>query len=203
LKSVLPVYGQDFAPGYSVFTVTDNSFISDGIVWFQNLDESAKYAEILNIKGFSHVLMVVNEHLGIEAAEKGVQFCELENYFENPHCHVVCREPQGIDEQIFLEAYNYGLELKGKTMYDFSGILGFAFTIISGLSNLIRPLRKLPIPLHIPGTRFCSAFVADCYKHTWLYKDIQLFKDYHVTRIHPHKLWNRFPYKPFRFDKQK
>ena len=199
-QSVVPIYGQDFLPGYPIFTVTDNSFISNGIIWFQNLDERIEYEKMLNVEGFSHVLWVVNEHFGIEAAEHGIQFCNLEeDYFTNAHIHCVCREPIGIDDRTYAEAFNRALQLKGHG-YDFPSLLGFALSLISRASDILPFLRKLPIPLHIPGTRVCSAFYADCMKHTQLYRDIQLFKDYHVTRIHVHKLWNHFPFKGFRYE---
>ncbi|MFZ5990137.1 MAG: hypothetical protein ACOYWZ_23835 [Bacillota bacterium] len=202
-KSVTPIWLQDYASGYSIFTITDNSFFSDGIIWFQNLDESVEYAELLKVKGFSHVLMAVNKHFGIEAAEKGIQFCDLQKeYFSNPHVHCVCREPQDMDELTFLKAFNYALKLKDRG-YDVGAFLGMVFVILTKLSDFIPPLRKLPAPLHLPGARYCSAFVSDCYKHTQRYKNIELFKKWHVTRIHVHKLWNRFPYKPFRFDKER
>lgn len=149
------------------------------------------------------MLFVVNEHLGLEAAEKGVAFCNLEDYFDDTECQVVCREPVDIDEPAFLEAYNYGVELKGRP-YDYTGLaLGFPLMILTGLSRWIKFLRKLPVPFHIPGSRVCSAFVADCYKHTHRYKEVKLLKEWHVSRISPVTLFNHFPYKPFRFDKQR
>lgn len=196
MKNVRPIYGQDYAPGFSLFVKNNSNIFSKGIIWFQSLQEISDFTA-------SHVLFVIDEQLGLEASEEGIDFCELENYFHDESCQVVCREPVGINEIAFLQAWNYGLSIKGRP-YDYTGLaLGFPLMILSGLSKWVKFLRKLPVPFHIPGARVCSSFVADCYKHTDKYFEVKLLKEWHVSRISPVMLWNDFPYKQFRFDKKR
>lgn len=96
MKQVQPIYGQDYAPGYALFIRSDGNFISEGIVWFQSLFESAEFIA-------SHVLLVVDEKFGIEAAEHGIQLCYLSDYFDDPGKQVVCREPVDLDDQTVSE----------------------------------------------------------------------------------------------------
>lgn len=193
MKQVQPIYGKDYAPGYALFIKRDGNFISDGITWFQSLFESAEFIA-------SHVLFVVDEHFGIEAAEHGIQICYLSNYFDDPGMQVVCRKPADLDDQTVAEILTYAKTQIGKP-YDYTGLIfGFVLMMVTGFTKWIKPLRKLPVPFHIPGSRVCSAFVADCYKHTEKYKEVELLKEWHVSRITPVMLWNEFPFKPFRFE---
>jgi len=196
MKQVQSIYGQDYAPGYAIFMKKDGNFLSDGITWFQSVFESAEFIA-------SHVLLVVDEKYGIEAAEHGIQLCYLSEYFDDPGKQVVCRKPMDIDNKISTEILAFAKKQIGNP-YDYTGlILGFPLMLISSLTRWIKPLRKLPVPFHIPGSRVCSAFVADCYKHTEKYKEVKLLKQYHISRITPVSLWNEFPFKPFHFYKER
>ncbi len=85
MKSIKPIYGQDYAPGFTLFTRRPGSFISDGISWFEsNLEVSEFYP--------SHVVRVLNEYMGIECDEAGIHTCYLDKYFNNEY-NVICREP--------------------------------------------------------------------------------------------------------------
>ena len=199
MKQVRPIYGQDYAPGYSLFTYKNNSSLSKDIGWFQNKDEALEFGEKLKIKGLSHVISVKDEHTGYEAAEHGIRECELSKYFDDPEMLVICREPDGLWPVAAAEKLEYQKSLLGSP-YDYAALGGFALSIISGFSKIIPYLKKLPIPFHLPGARVCSSYEADGFLHTERYRHIPLFQDYHVTRIHVNLLWNRFPYKPFRFE---
>jgi hypothetical protein len=192
MNTVQPVFGKDYEPGSTIFTRKDSGIISKGIIWFQSIDESVAWIP-------THVLIVINKTFGIEAAEKGIQFCSLKDYFDDSKCQVVCRKPIDLDLKISWQAINYAYKLKGRP-YDYVALgLGYPLMILSGLSRWIKWLRKLPVPFHIPGARVCSAFVADCYKHTDRYKEVMLFKEWHVSRITPVMLWNEFTWKEFKF----
>ncbi len=193
MKTVQPVFEKDYQSGSTIFVRKDNNIISKGIIWFQSVDESTSWIA-------THVLLVLNKKFGIEAAEKGIAICSLDEYFNDPKCQVVCRKPVDLDLKISFEAINYAYKLKGRP-YDYVALgLGYPLMILSGLSRWLKFLRKLPVPFHIPGARVCSAFVADCYKHTDRYKEVMLLKDWHVSRITPVMLWNEFPWKEFKFE---
>jgi len=194
MKTIQPVYGRDFAPGYTLF-IKNTRLISQGIEWFESLEEACDFIA-------SHVCLVVNENTGVECAEHGVQYTTLTDYFDNTNIQVVCREPEGLDGLTIGQVLDCaGKMYDNHTPYDYTGLVGFIGIIIIKLSGIFHFLRKLPVPLHIPGARVCSAFVGDCYKHTDKYKNTELFKNYNISRIDPVLLYNRFPWKPFRFDK--
>lgn len=194
IQSIPPVYGKDYAPGYSIFTRTDNNFLSEGIVWFESQLEAAQFEA-------SHVMIVKDENTIIEATSPNIKETNIHEYFDNVHVQAVCREPLDIDYAA-QQALKYGVSLEGRP-YDFTGLLlGFPLMITTGLVKYFKFLRKWPLPMHQLGSRVCSAFVADCYKHTDRYSEIPLFKEWHVSRIIPNMLWNDFPYKPFKFYKR-
>ncbi len=194
MKSVNPIYGKDYAPGYTLFTRKDGNFISDGIVWFQSLQEVAQFSA-------SHVLLVINEKLGIESAEKGVEFCNIQDYFNDTSMEVVCREPKALDAFAIYQMLTKAFEMeKNEVPYDYTAYLGFIPSLFFRFTNWIKILRKLPIPFHWPGAVVCSGFVSACYKATDKYKNIPLFREWHITRITPNMLFNRFPYKEFKLN---
>lgn len=197
MKQVKPIYGQDYAPGYTLFTKKTN-LLSRGISWFENLQEANSFSA-------SHVILVINETIGIESSIFGVEYCNLIERFEQEDIMVVCREPDNLDsftrEQIFTKAI---IHEKQETPYDYSGLIfGYTSSILFGFTKWIKPLRKYPIPFHWPKSFVCSGFVADCYKHANKYNNIPLFQEWHISRISPNLLWNGFTYKNFRYDKEK
>jgi hypothetical protein len=177
---IKPEYGKDYGPGYVLFSRRDSSFLSDGITWFQSLREAAEFVA-------SHVLIVINEERGIESADRGVEYCNLKDYIDSPSCQVVCREPNGLNEKAISQMFKRAEELEKKEVgYDYTGlILGYPLSLLLGLSEWIKPLRKVPIPFHLPGSRVCSGFVSDCLYHTDEYRNVKLFKEWHYSRITP------------------
>jgi uncharacterized protein YycO len=190
IYSIKPIYGIDYAPGYSIFTKTDKNAISDGIVWFENLEESAAF-------GASHVMLVKDEHTVIEATDPKVKETDIKEYFDDPHTLVVCRKPSVLNDTIAQQATQFGMSAIGDP-YDFTGLLvGFLLMITTHLDDYFKFLRKWPLPMHLHKSYVCSALVADCYKHTDYYVNIPLFKEWHVSRIFPNKLFDEFPYSLF------
>lgn len=195
MKTIKPVYKQDYDTGYSIF-IRGSSLVSRGIIWFTDIFESASFMA-------SHVIIVLNSKYGMDASENGINYCYLKDYFDNEKYECVCREPHVLDEYTQQELRMFMLRQIGKP-YDYTGLLfGFPMMLLTQFSNIVKPIRKLPVPFHIPQSRVCSAFVADCYKHTEKYRNVRLLREWHVSRITPAMLWNQFPYKPFRFDKQR
>ncbi|MBI5075615.1 MAG: hypothetical protein HZB62_10690 [Nitrospirae bacterium] len=193
MKQVAPIYGKDYGPGFAMFSKSDSNLLSNGISWFGSLQEAASFSA-------SHVLLVVDHRMGIEAAAQGIKFCRIDERIEDPGLQIVFREPVDLTRKAAGQAIDYAISQIGRA-YDYTGLaLGFPLMIASGLSKWISPLRKLPVPFHLPGSRVCSAAVADDYKHTDQYRDAQLLREWHVSRITPIMLWNSFPFKPFRFE---
>lgn len=193
MKQVAPIYGKDYGPGFAMFSKRDSNLLSNGISWFQSAWEAATFYA-------SHVLLVVNHQIGIEAAAQGIQYCRIDQRIDDPGLQVVFREPVDLTKKAAGQAIDFGVSRIGRA-YDFTGLaLGFPLMIASGLSKWLKPLRKIPVPFHLPGSRVCSAAVADAYKHTDQYREVPLLKNWHVTRITPVMLWNDFEFKPFRFE---
>lgn len=204
MKQVNPVWGQDYDRGFVGFSNCTSNLISKGITWFENLEESMNYGKDLLDGGISHVFFVWDKNYGIESAKDGVQFFNLQARIADPTLRVVFREPEV--PHIFWIEYlaqllKHAQSMEG-TPYDYSGLVGYILKVISPLHHIIPAINKLPVPLNLGG-EFCSAYVADCQKHTEIFQSIQLFREYHVTRISPNMLWNRFPWKLLRFDKTK
>ena len=195
LNCVDPIYGIDYAPGHVLFTRTDGSFISKGIVWFQDQFEASDFDP-------SHVMLVVDEHTVTEAVSQGIKETNIHEYFDNEKVQVLCRKPEGLTDQIAQELIAYSKTMIGMP-YDFTGLLlGYPLMITLGLAKYIKFLRKLPLPLHFPGSRVCSGYVSDIFKHHDAYKAVRLLKDWHITRIVPSMLLNEFPFSQYTFKKK-
>ena len=193
-----PVWGKHIYRGYVGFSNCVGNLISEGITWFENLEESMKYGADLLDGGISHVFFVWDENWGIESAEKGVQFFALRARIADPDLRIVFRAPEKMDATYLHQLLTAARSKEGKP-YDYTGLVGYILKVISPLHHIFPWLNKLPIPLNLGG-EFCSAYVSDCQKATDLYRGLMLFRDYHVTRISPNMLWNRFPWKPLHFD---
>lgn len=206
MKIVAPKYLQDYAPGFSMFTLNTASIISNGIAWFENMDEALEFQGNLPINiyktGASHVVSVVDKNWGIEAAERGVKRVMLAEYFEDKNMLVVCREPQQMHDAYSSVKLKWQLDQEGAG-YDYLSLFGHALAITSGLQNLFPFLRKLPPVGHVPGRWVCSSFEAEGFKQVLGYAIEDLYHNWNVHRIHVHRLWNEFPYRPFRLDKQR
>lgn len=191
MKVIKPIYGEHYEAGYVGFSRPHKgSFLSKGIIWFQSMDEKCDFIA-------SHVFFVVDKEKGIESAEKGVEYLDLQQRIDDPSLDIVFRKPNEIDEiaiaQMFEKA---GIYEKSEWSYDYTGLLGWVVRSMLRLDRVIKPLRRLPVPLNFFGGLFCSAFVSACLKATDKYKDWPLFREWHVTRISPAMLWNRGPWSP-------
>lgn len=206
MKIVQPIYMKDYAPGFTMFTRNTESFVSSGIAWFENLEEALEFQGKLpqNIykTGASHVVSVIDHEWGIEAAEYGIRKVRLAEYFEHQSMLVVCREPRGIYDALVGIKLSWQLDREGSG-YDYLSFIGHMLAITTRLQDFIKPLRKFPPIGHLNGRWVCSAFEAEGFKQISIYAVEDMFHDWNVHRIHVHRLWNGFPYKPFRPDKQR
>jgi hypothetical protein len=191
LKSVDPIYGVDYAPGYILFSRTDDSFVSKGIIWFENQWEASAFKP-------SHVMIVKDENTILEANSPEIKETNIHKYFDDEKIQVVCRRPVDLEDVTVKEVLTYAMSLEGRP-YDFTGIMGFALMISGELSKYIKFLRKLPVPFHFPGSRVCSSYVSDALKHSKKYRNVKLFREWHITRIMPVMLLNEFPFSEYKF----
>lgn len=199
MKHVIPIYGQDYGPGFIGFSRKRKSgnIINDTIIWFDTLKESCDFAA-------SHVFVVRDIFLGIEAAEKGVEYFNLEERLHDPELEFVFREPIDLSEITVDEMMMEGAALIKKNVpYDYTGLL-FGHPIAAlGLARWLKFLRKMPVLFHWPGSLVCSNLGAILLKATTAFKNFKLFREWHISRITPVVLYNHGPFKPFRFDKER
>lgn len=113
IKSLLPLYGDNYRAGYVGFSFTGGSVLSCGITYFTRWDHMS------DIK-VSHTFIVRNATEVIEAEPKGVVVNPIKPYFDDPHVKVFFREPRDYTDELgarivktaesFLgQKYGYGL----------------------------------------------------------------------------------------------
>ncbi len=190
-----PEYKNNYSAGYVGFTYTDNSFVSNGIIFF-----TQKLAYWLKV---SHCFLVRDEEHGLEATltrkVNGVHKFKLQEYFNNPHCHVFfCKPIELCDDYtntILIEAKKH----IGKK-YDLPLFGGFI------LRWILRPLEALPCIRLKPSifdssiSFICSEYVSTCLKQIPLYRQIEPLKGYHESKINPQmlfhsNLWKEWTYR--------
>lgn len=206
-----PIYGKDYGPGFSAFTMYDASGLSKGISWIQKIEEAISFIEEVRKQTYSprfeetelkqapsHVFKVIDKETGIESAEKGVEYFDLQARINDPHLRIVFREPERLNGMAVEQMFAYAAKLeKEEKPYDYTGLVGAALRILSPLNKIFPIINRLPNPLSIGGL-YCSAFVAGCLRATDEYKNEKIFRRYHITRIDPMILWYLFCWKKLR-----
>lgn len=181
-----PRYSFEFTVGDFIFTKTPGNPVSEAISTMLDTFDDSWFDP-------SHVLIVQDDRWGIEAAEAGVKWCRLQPIFDGKKSYVIAKpdwRPEVANAIIRCALGYYG------RIYDVTGlIIGFPLQLITGLSKIIKPLRKLPLPLHIPGSFVCSAFAAQVLKDTGYFNDVKLLKEWHTSRITPAMLLRDFPWR--------
>lgn len=116
-KSIVPVYGQNYKPGYIGFTNKDSSVVSIGIAYFSGWN-------LMSDIHATHTLIVLDKDTCIEAnlETNSVNKSSLQNYFANPECQIFFRKPVDFTEKIGDAIAKTALAEVGK-QYDFGAIL--------------------------------------------------------------------------------
>lgn len=194
IKERQPKFGGNYKPGYVGFTFTDNSFISSGIIFFTN-----KPTSTINV---SHTFLVDKDGTGLEATltkgVNGVRRFRLDEYFNNPHTHVLFKKPYNLNPSyvnIIIEEACRHIDEE----YDLLLFFGFI------LRWVLRPLenspwlRKKASIFNSKDKMICSEYVSTCLKKVSLYSCIDPLQSYHPSKITPQMLfdsdlWERWKY---------
>ena len=182
----IPVFNQDFEQADILFTKKPGSIISEAISGALNLLDDSDFDP-------SHVIIIQDDKWGIEAAENGVKWCRLHPIWHGGYSYKICRLPLTQESEKYW-IVRHALKYYGRP-YDFTGLLmGFPLQIVTKLSSVLPVLRKIPVPLHLPGSFVCSAFVAQVLKDTGFF-DFKLLKEWHPTRVTPAMLLREIPWR--------
>lgn len=117
IKTVSPIYGENYNRGYIGFTYHNNNVVAKGIVHFTHWQcMSDIYA--------THALIVTGENSCIEAdaSQNCVRTGTLDHYFEEEHCQIFFRKPKGLTAAIADRIVQVIKPEIGK-LYDFKLIL--------------------------------------------------------------------------------
>ncbi len=182
-----------------MFGLEKGSLVSEGIELIEEvgaLDFSAKFVP-------SHTWIALDGNTGIEASTEGIAKFPLSKYIEQPGYIVqACGLPELIpktETQILAMADKLASE---GLSYDYAGLAGDALEAFLMLDQLLPELRKVADPLHEGHALFCSALVSTILKATAQYKDIEIFREYTVSKISPLILNQRFAWAAKNFVKK-
>jgi len=90
--TVAPEWNDAYRLGYIGFEFTDDSFISNGVVYFERY-ETVPGASVPDLP-ISHTFVVTGPDECVEALAHGVTISNLHERFTSPHTHVCFRKPR-------------------------------------------------------------------------------------------------------------
>jgi len=168
IKSIKPVYGENYKKGYIGFTYYNTSVISRGIAYM------TRWARMGDIK-VSHTLLVTGDNKCIEAhIQNGVQKTDLTKYFDDTSCQIFFRKPVGLNMAIADNLEKVAKKELG-TKYDIGLIGGEALqgSFIGKLINKLfdgKPDKLVSKLLNGDNKWICSELVAHCLSEQAEYK---------------------------------
>ena len=118
--SLIPIYGDNYRPGFVGFTFKDGSFVSEGIVFF------TRWERLSDFKA-SHTLIVSGEDACVEAQGRGVVESDLGKYFDDLGYAIAFRKPKGWTPELGDRIVTSAREHIGKK-YGYALIVGNAIT---------------------------------------------------------------------------
>ena len=131
--SLIPVWGDNYRPGFIGFTFKDGSFVSNGIVFFTRWERMSDFKA-------SHVLVVSGENACVEAQGSGVVEAPLSHYFDDLSYAIAFRKPKGWTPEMGERIVKAAREHVGKK-YGYALIVGNAVTH-STAGRLLHKLTK-------------------------------------------------------------
>lgn len=181
-----PKFWENYEPGLVGFAYHDNNLISEGITIFTG-DEATSNVKV------SHAFLVEDEEYCIEAIGAGVVRNRLEQFFDDDHCQVHFRRPIGLRHKrvdLVLDA----AKAKLGDAYSVGGIVGMLMDKLSQwLFDFTLP-KSWRNPLNSHSTWFCSELVSFALCTLPEYRETDLFKEYHPSRISPQLLYEKGPF---------
>jgi hypothetical protein len=169
LTSIQPVYGENYDDGYIGFTYYKTNFVCNGIAYF------TRWSRMNDIK-VSHALVVTGKNECVEATfTKGVVQSDLAHYFDDPHCQIFFKKPNGLTKAIAENIVKLAKEEVG-TEYDTDLIAAQAMqgSHIGKLINSIFggfPDRIVSKLLNNDNSWICSELAAYCLDEQPEYKN--------------------------------
>jgi len=184
-------YGTDYFAGWDMFEYSACNIISEAIDMIEKIGSPKSSSCFVP----SHTWKVIDDRMGIEAAEGGVRYFELSKYFDNPGCEIVSCRPADITYDTEKQMLKMARQIVDqKTGYDYLGLIGDVVEGMIGIDRMIPELHKIANPLHSSHNMFCSAVVAALNKSTAQYQNIDLFTNFTISKISPLMLYTAFPY---------
>jgi hypothetical protein len=181
----------NFGAGWIGFSFRDNNFVSQGIVFFTDLDE-------LNSIEVSHSFYTVDGHTIIEAEANGVVMSDPSKYFNDPHIHVFFRKPIHLSSEYTMIMTNYAFGLVGKS-YDYGLFINFLWQWFCSKTGI--PIsKKSPPLLDDPDKLVCSEVSASSLNKIPEYANLFPLSEWHPARISPMLLLPSEIFEPMEFD---
>jgi hypothetical protein len=181
----------NFGAGWIGFSMRNTNFVSQGIVFFTDLDE-------LNSVEVSHSFYTVDGHTIIEAEANGVVMSDPSKYFNDPHIHVFFRKPIHLSSEYIMIMTNYAFGLVGKS-YDYGLFINFLWQWLC--SKLGIPISKKSPPLLDNLDRLvCSEVSAETLHQIPEYSNLFPLSEWHPARISPMLLLPSEIFEPMEFN---
>lgn len=118
--SLIPIWGDNYRPGFIGFTFRDGSIVSKGIIYFTRWDRMSDFKA-------SHTLIATEENSCVEAQGRGVVEAPLNHYFDDLRYAIAFRKPRGWTPELGERIVKSAREHIGKK-YGYALIVGNAIT---------------------------------------------------------------------------
>ncbi|MCB2192693.1 MAG: hypothetical protein KQI62_14070 [Deltaproteobacteria bacterium] len=175
-----PAYGVNYEPGLVGFSFSPGTFVSEGITVVTG-DEAVSGVQV------SHAFLVEDDTYCIEATGQGVVRNHLSHYFGNKY-EVYFKRPKGMNPKqagLVLDA----ARAKLGQGYSYAGIFGMLMDKVVKVGERWDLLAGCRNPFNSRSTWFCSELVAFALHCLPEYRDTQLLKKWHPSRISPQRLF--------------
>ena len=178
---VKPAYGVNYEPGLVGFSFTPGAFVSEGITIVTG-DEAVSGVPV------SHAFLVENETYCIEATGQGVVRNLLSHYFGH-ECEVYFKRPKGMNSARAAMVLDAARAHLGQG-YSFAGIFGMLIDKLVKMGDHWELLAKWRNPFNSRSTWFCSELVAFSLYCLPEYRESELLKKWHPSRVSPQRLFD-------------
>lgn len=196
IKSIEPVYGENYDKGDIFFTYHNESFVSKGIAYF------TKRKSMSDVR-VAHVGVVTGRDYCIEAHLKGgVQRSDLNKYFNEKTCYISFRRLNEMNDELFGRMLNF---CESKVGLDYGiGLIGAQALVGSFFGHRLNKLLDGKLEEHVSkildnkDTYICSELVAECLDRQPEFRDKGILAD-PVSTITPQEIFeDQVLFKPWK-----